>query len=88
MGSSRERARSNGQILKLMIPSPTLLTEETSYRLDDDPLVPDDRGSCKRPPPGCRRMVIRLRYGIKGRCDRRTTSTGEHAWCTYTRISP
>ena len=28
-------------------------------------------------------MVIRLRYGIKGRCDRRTTSTGEHAWCTY-----
>jgi hypothetical protein len=35
---------------------------------DGDHLVPDDRGSCKGPPPDCRRIVIRLRSGIKGRC--------------------
>ena len=28
-------------------------------------------------PPDCRRIVIRLRYGIKGRCDRWATCTGE-----------
>jgi hypothetical protein len=33
-------------------------------------------GSCKGPPPDCRRIVIRLRYGIKARSDRRATSTG------------
>jgi hypothetical protein len=37
---------------------------------DDDRLVPDDRGSCKGPPPDCHRIVIRLRYGIKRRSDR------------------
>lgn len=34
---------------------------------------------CKGPPPDCRRIVIRLRYGVKGGCDRRATSTGENA---------
>ena len=63
-------------------------TEETSDRFDDDHLVPDDRGSCKGPPPDCRRIVIRLRNGIKGRSGRRATSTGESAWLTYTRIGP
>jgi hypothetical protein len=33
-------------------------------------------GSCKGPPPDCRQIVIRLRYGIKARSDRRATSTG------------
>jgi hypothetical protein len=42
-------------------------TEETSDQFDDDHLVLDDDGSCKGPPPDCRRIVIRLRYGIKGR---------------------
>jgi hypothetical protein len=43
-------------------------------------LVPDDRGSCKGPPPDCRRIVICLRYGIKGRSGRRAASTGQSAW--------
>jgi hypothetical protein len=30
--------------------------------------------AAKGPPPDCRRIVIRLRYGIKGRSDRRATS--------------
>ena len=68
--------------------SPTLLTEETSDRFDDDRLVPDDRGNCKGPPPDCRRIVIRLRYGIKGGCDRRATTSGETARLTYTRSHP
>jgi hypothetical protein len=34
---------------ELVILSPTLLTGETSDRVDDDHLVPDDRGSCKPP---------------------------------------
>ena len=46
------------------------------------------REKCKGPPPDCRRIVIRLPYGIKGRCDRGTTSTGESTWLTYTQISP
>ena len=46
----------------------------------------DDRGSCKGPPPDCRRIVIRLRSGIKRRSDRRATSTGQSAWSTYTQI--
>ena len=37
-------------------------------------------GKVQRPPPDCRRIVIRLRYGIKGRCDRRATRTRENAW--------
>jgi hypothetical protein len=65
---------------KLVIVLPTLLTDETSDRSGYDHLVPDDRGSCKGPPPACRRIMIRLRSGIKGRCDRRATSTGENAW--------
>jgi hypothetical protein len=36
--------------------------------------------AAKGPPPDCHRMVIRLRYGVKGGCDRRTTSTGETCW--------
>ena len=36
-----------------------------------------NRGSCKAPPPDCRRIVIRLRSGIKGGCDRRTMSSGK-----------
>ncbi len=72
----------------LAILSPALLTAETSDRFDSDHLVPDDRGSCKGPPPDCRRIVIRLRYGIKARSERRATSTGENAWLTYTRIGP
>ena len=36
-----------------------------------------DRGKCKGPPPDCRQIVIRMRYGVKGGCDRGTTSTGE-----------
>src|SRR5262249_45155639 len=43
-------------------------------------------GKVQRPPPDYRRIVIRLRYGIKGRSDRRATSTGQRAWLTYTRI--
>ncbi len=31
----------------------------------------------QRPPPDCRRTMIRLRSGIKARSDRRPTSTGE-----------
>jgi hypothetical protein len=62
--------------------------EETSDRFDDDHLVPDDRGSCKGPLLDCRRIVIRLRYGIKGRSGRGATNTGESAWLTYTRIGP
>ena len=34
---------------KLVILSPTLLTEETGDLLDDDHQVADDRGSCKAP---------------------------------------
>ena len=34
-------------------------------------------GNCKGPPPDCRRIVIRLRCGVKSRCDRRATSTGK-----------
>lgn len=49
-------------------------------QVDDDHLIRDDRRSCKRTPPDCHRMVIRLRYGVKGGCDRRTTSTGETCW--------
>jgi hypothetical protein len=33
--------------------------------------------NCKGPPPDCRRIVIRLRCGIKSRCASRTTSTGQ-----------
>ena len=39
--------------------------------------VADDHGNCKGPPPDCRRIVIRLRYGVKSRCAGRTTSTGQ-----------
>jgi hypothetical protein len=46
-------------------------TGKTGPGLDDDHLVADDRGNCKGPPPDYRRIVIRLRYSIKGRCDRR-----------------
>jgi hypothetical protein len=46
-------------------------------RVDGDRLATDDRGSCKGPPPDCRRIVIRLRYGVKGGCGRRAASTGE-----------
>ena len=55
-----------------------------THEPEDDRLVSDDRGSCKGPPPDCRRIVIRLRYGIKGRSDRRATTTGESAWSTHT----
>jgi len=48
--------------------------------------VTDDHGNCKGPPPDCHRIVIRLRYGVKSRCNRRTTSTGTSAWSTYTPI--
>jgi len=34
----------------------------------------------QRPPPDCRRIVIRLRSGIERRSDRRATSTGQSAW--------
>ena len=43
-----------------------------------------DRGSALTcPPPDCRRIVIRLRGGIKDRCFRRATSTGESAWLSH-----
>jgi hypothetical protein len=45
----------------------------------DDHLDPDDRGSCKGPPPDCLRIVMRLQYGLKARSDRRTTSRGQSA---------
>ena len=61
---------------KLVILPPTLFTDGTSDRFGNDHLAPDDRGSCKGPPPDCRRIVIRLRSGIKGRSGRRATSTG------------
>jgi len=51
----------------------------------DDHLAADDHGNCKGPPPDCRRIMTRLRYGIKGGCARRTTSTGNSAWLMYTR---
>ena len=45
---------------------------------DRDRLVHGDMtGEGARPPPDCRGMVIRLRYGVKGGCARRATSTGE-----------
>ena len=44
--------------------------------------------TAKAPPPDCRRIVMRLRCGVEDRCRRRTTSTGESAWLTYTRIDP
>jgi len=50
--------------------------------------VADDRGSCKGLLPHCRRIVICLRSGIKGDCDRRTASTGTGARSTYTRSRP
>ena len=37
---------------------------------------------CKGPPPDCRRIVTRLRYGIKRRSDRRATSKGQSARLT------
>ena len=37
-------------------------------------------GKVQRPPPDCRRIVIRLRYGVKGSCDRRATGKGEGRW--------
>ncbi len=36
-----------------------------------------DRGNCKGPPPDCRRIVIRLQYGIKGRCFRGQRAQGK-----------
>ena len=75
--------------VKLLSACPYARTISDGHRnSQDDHLVPDDHGSCKGPPPDCRRIVIRLRYGIKGRCGRRATSTGESAWLTYTRIGP
>jgi hypothetical protein len=35
------------------------------------------------PPPDCRQIVIRLRYGVMGGCDRRATNSGNSAWSTY-----
>ncbi len=46
-----------------------------SFRMATAWSRPHDRGR-QRPPSHCRRIVIRLRYGIKGGCDRRATSTG------------
>jgi len=43
----------------------------------------DMTGKVQRSPPDCRRIVIRLRYGIEGGCNGRTTSTGETAWSAY-----
>ena len=40
------------------------------------------RWKVQRHPPDCRRIVIRLRYGIMGQSDRRTTSSGQSAWST------
>jgi hypothetical protein len=76
------------QTSKLVIPSPTLLAEEISERFDDAHPVSDDRGKCKGPPPDCRQIVIRLRYGVKDRRGRRATSAREGAWLAYTRIGP
>lgn len=45
-------------------------------------------GKAQSPPPGCGRIVLRLRYAFKGRCARRATRTRESAWLTSTRISP
>jgi hypothetical protein len=73
----REPASACLPATRLVILLPTLFTDGTNDRLGNDHLVPDDRGSCKGPPPDCRRIVIRLRYGVKGRCGRRATSTGE-----------
>ena len=47
----------------------------------------DDRRRCKAPtrlPPDCER----LRYGVKGGCDRRATNSGNSAWSTYTQSRP
>jgi hypothetical protein len=41
------------------------------------------RGRCKNPHQTAAGIVIRLRYGIKGRSARKTTSTGQSAWLTY-----
>ena len=37
-----------------------------------------------RSPPDCRQIVVRLRCGVKGGCDRWATSSGNSAWSTYT----
>ena len=34
-----------------------------------------------------RQIVVRLRYGVKGGCDRRATSSGNSAWSTYTQAA-
>jgi len=41
-----------------------------------------------RPPPDCRQIVVRLRYGVKGGCDRWPMSSGNSAWSTYTQSRP
>jgi hypothetical protein len=41
-----------------------------------------------RPQPDCRQIVVRLRYGVKGGCDRWATSSGNSAWSTYTQSRP
>ncbi len=71
----------------LVILSPTLLTEKTDDRLDDDHLVQVTAEAAKAL-PDCHRIVICLRYGIKGGCARRTTSAGESAWSTYAQCCP
>jgi len=49
--------RAQSQPSKSVLLAPALLTGETSKRFDGDHLVPDDRRSCKGPPPDCRRIV-------------------------------
>ena len=73
---SAVRRQGQSQPSKLVVLSSTLLSKGDPGPVDDEHLVPDDHGSCKGPPPDCRRIVIRLRCGVKGRCARRTTSTG------------
>ena len=88
--AGRRRAHSSavrltGGGLKLRLPGPARPGEDSPGIGHQ---VADDHGSCKGPPPDCRWIVIRLQSGIKGGCDRRTTSTGKTAWSAYTRSRP
>jgi len=74
---SAVRRQGQSQPSKLVVLSSTLLSKGDPGPVDDEHLVPDDHGSCKGPPPDCRRIVIRLRCGVKDRWDRRATSTGQ-----------
>ena len=69
--------------------SATAILAGSHYQPCAPPQLKDDRGRCKGPPPDCRRIVIRLWYGIKGRSDAAgQRAQVKSAWSTCTRISP